>query len=42
MLLLDTLYASLFSNILAGKGMNKSEEGFLRVGYGSSTKKKDF
>ena len=34
-LLLGTLGASLLGNILAGKGMYRAEEGFLRAGYGS-------
>ena len=33
--LLGTLGASLLSNILAGKGMNRAEEGYVRAGYGS-------
>ena len=41
-MLLGTLGASLLGNILAGKGMNRAGEGFLRAGYGSSIKNKDF
>ena len=41
-MLLGTLDASLLGNILAGKGMNRSGEGFLKAGYGSSIKNKDF
>ena len=41
-MLLSTLGASLLGNSLASKGMNRPEEGFLRVGYGSSIKNKDF
>ena len=41
-MLLGTLSASLFDNILAGKGMNRAGEGFIRAGYGSSIKNKDF
>ena len=41
-MLLDTIGASLLGNILAGKGMNRAGEGFLRAGYGSSIKNKDF
>ena len=41
-MLLGTLDASLLGTILAGKGMNRAGEGFLRAGYGSSTKNKDF
>ena len=40
-MLLGTLSASFLGNILAGKGMNRAREGFLRAGYGSSTKNKD-
>ena len=38
-MLLVTLGASLFGIILAGKGMNRAGEGFLRAGYESSIKK---
>ena len=41
-MLLGTLDASLLGNILAGKEMNRAGEGFLRAGYGSSIKNKDF
>ena len=41
-MLLGTLGASLLGNILAGKSMNSAGEGFIRAGYGSSTKNKDF
>ena len=41
-MLLGTLGASLLGNILAGKGMNRAGEGFIRAGYGSSIKNKDF
>ena len=41
-MLLCTLGASLLGNILAGKGMNRAGEGFLRAGYGSQIKNKDF
>ena len=41
-MLLGTLGASLSGNILAGKGINRPGEGFLRAGYGSSIKNKDF
>ena len=40
-MLLGTLAASLLGNILAGKGMNRTGEGFIRAGYGSSIKNKD-
>ena len=39
---LGTLGASLLGNILAGKGINRAGEGFIRAGYGSSIKNKDF
>ena len=32
-MLLGTLGASLLGNILAGKGMNRAGEGFIRAGY---------
>ena len=41
-MLLGTLDASLLVTILTGKGMNRAGEGFLRAGYGSSIKNKDF
>ena len=43
-MLLVTLGTSLLGNILAGtgKGMNRAGEGFIRVGYGSPIKNKDF
>ena len=41
-MLLGTLSASLFGNILAGKGMNRAVEGFIRADYGSSIKNKNF
>ena len=41
-MLLGILSASLFGNILAGKGMNRAGEGFIRAGYGSSIKNKNF
>ena len=43
-MLLGTLGASLLGNILAGKGLNRAREGFIRAGYGSkrSSIKKDF
>ena len=41
-MLLGTLCASLLGDILAGKGMNRAGEGFIRASYGSSVKKKDF
>ena len=39
-MLLGTLGASLLGNILAGKGMNRAEEGTVRAGYGN--KKQDY
>ena len=41
-MLLCTLGASLLGDILAGNGMNRADEGFLRAGYGSSIKNKGF
>ena len=40
--LLVTLGAGLLGNMITGKGMNRAGEGFLRVGYRSSIKIKDF
>ena len=34
-MLLGTLGASLLGNILAGKGINRAGEGFIRGGYGN-------
>ena len=41
-MLLGTLGASLLGNILAGKGVKRSREEFLRVAYESSIKNNDF
>ena len=41
-MLLGILGASLFGNILAGKGMNRAGKGFIRAGYGSPIKKEEF
>ena len=41
-MLLGILGASLLGNILAVKRMNREGEEFIRTGYGSSTKNKDF
>ena len=41
-MLLSTLGASSLGNTIAGKGMRRVGEGFLRVGYESSIKNKDF
>ena len=41
-MLLGTLGASLLGNILAGKGMNRAGEGFIRAGYEPSIESKDF
>ena len=41
-MLLSTLGANLLGNILAVKGMNRAGEGFIRAGYESSIKNKDF
>ena len=40
--LFGTLGESLLDNILAGKGMNRAGEGFIRASYRSSIKNKDF
>ena len=34
-MLLGTLGASLFGNILTGKGINRAREGIVRAGYGN-------
>ena len=41
-MLLGTLGARLLGNMLGGKEMNRAGEGFIRAGYGSSVKNKDF
>ena len=41
-MLLGTLGAILLSNTLAGKGMNRAGEEFLRAGYRFSIKNNDF
>ena len=41
-MLLGMLGASLLGNILASIGMNRAGEGFIRAGYRSSIKSKDF
>ena len=41
-MLLGILGASLLSDIVAGRGTNKSAKGVLRAGYGSSIKNKNF
>ena len=41
-MLLVTLGTRLLSNILAVKGIIRTREGFLRAGYGSSIKNKNF
>ena len=41
-MLLGTLSANLLGNILAIKGLSSAGEGFIRAGYGSSIKSKDF
>ena len=41
-MLLGTLGKSLLENVLAGKGMNRAGEGFIRACYRSSIKNKDF
>ena len=37
-MLLGTLGASLLGNILAGRWINRSGEGVIRVGYGNKNK----
>ena len=39
-MLLGTLGASLFGNILAGKGVNRAGEGIVIAGYGSKKGRK--
>ena len=41
-MLLGALGARLLGNILASKGINTVGDGFIRAGYGSSIKSKDF
>ena len=41
-MLLGLLDLSLLGNILAGKGINRAETGFIKAAYGSSIKNKDF
>ena len=41
-MLLGLLGLSLLGNLLAGKGINRAEKGFIKAGYGSSIKSKDF
>ena len=41
-MLIVKLGASLLGYILAGKRMKRVEEGFIRAGYGSSIRNKDF
>ena len=41
-MLLGTLGASLLGNILAGKGINRADEGIVRAGYGNKNSKMDF
>ena len=41
-MLLGLLGLSLLGNILAGKGINRAEKGFIKAGYGYSVKNKDF
>ena len=41
-MLLGLLGLSLLGNLLAGKGINRAEKGFIKPGYGSSIKSKDF
>ena len=43
-MLLVTLVASLFWNILAGRGINRAnkDRGIVRAGYGNKSNKMDF
>ena len=41
-MLLCEVGANLLGDVLASKGMNRAGEGYLRAGYGSSIKSKDF
>ena len=41
-MLLDALGATLLGNILAGKGINRVGEGYIRAGYRFSIKNNDF
>ena len=41
-MVLDTLDACLLDNILASKGIKTAGERFLKAGYGSSIKNKEF
>ena len=41
-MLLDALGASLLGNILAGREINRVEEGYIRAGYRFSIKSNDF
>ena len=38
----NSLVSVILGNVLAGKGMNRAGEGYIRTGYGSSIKNKDF
>ena len=38
----NSLVSVILGNVLAGKGMNRAGEGYIRAGYGSSVKNKDF
>ena len=38
----NSLVSVILGNVLAGKGMNRAGEGYIRAGYGSSIKNKDF
>ena len=40
-MLLGTLGASLLGNILAGKGINRADEGVVRAGYGNKKGRKN-
>ena len=38
----NSLVSVILGNVLAGKGMNRAGEGYIRADYGSSIKNKDF
>ena len=38
----NSLVSVILGNVLAGKGMNRAGEGYIRADYGSSLKNKDF
>ena len=38
----NSLVSVILGNVLAGKGLNRAGEGYIRADYGSSIKNKDF